>query len=98
MLSSCILPKTVQDDSSDCKTVTKNLTLEVMNYSGVYCHDHEQCLVEATLLLAANAVSGSIVIIGNTAHWLEKKARCSEVEDEKKSPDKENLSKELARR
>ena len=97
LLSACVLPKTVQNDSPDCKTVTKKLALEVLEYQGVYCHGHDDCLAVATVWLAATAVSGSVVIIGNSVHWLEEKARCSKPSENKESPDAGGISAEVAK-
>ena len=97
LLSACVLPKTVQNDSPDCKTVTKKLALEVLEYQGVYCHGHDDCLAVATVWLTATAVSGSVVIIGNSVHWLEEKARCSKPSENKESPDAGGISAEVAK-
>ena len=97
MLSACVLPKTVANDSPDCKTATKKMTLEVLEYQGVYCYGHEDCLAVATVWLATTAVSGSVVIIGNSVHWLEEKARCSKPSEDKEPPDAGAPSKEVAR-
>ena len=82
ILQGCVvLPKTVEDDSN-CGLYTKQMTLEMKVISDLSymsgCHD-EICLL---LLLApvtvSAVVSGSIVLTGNTIHWIEKEGRCDE--------------------
>ena len=87
LLSACVFfPKTSpnQYDGGSCGTVTKKLRLEVKvkkKYS--ICSTRELkkslgiCLVLSGIAASATAVvSGSVVLLGNTIHWVEHKARC----------------------
>jgi hypothetical protein len=74
----------VTEDDSNCILHTKELELEVTGSEvslGLNCYG-ETCLA---VLAAASAVSittflvsGSIVLIGNTFHWLEKEGSCDD--------------------
>lgn len=83
MLSGCVFfPRTTPSYTGDCQIVEQRLTLDsvpVRLGSG-------GCTGEACLLILAvyggvtagtAVVSGSVVLIGNTLYWLEKKGRCS---------------------
>ena len=75
LLNSCVLPKVVQNDD-DCQLVTKELALEKVDTSG--CYSGDECIGAAIMGITSTVVSGTIVVVGNTVHWLEKKGRCSD--------------------
>ena len=82
-LSSCVVVPEVdryQDTPPDCKTYTKSMSLKTVDRKsdGVVCAD-EGCLA-AFLVISAGSVliSGSIVLAGNTLHWLEYQGTCSD--------------------
>jgi len=81
MLTSCAyVPKVVHDpDNRRCDLDTKKRTLK-LNAQGVYnFHNCPDCLIAAGIYSTATAIiSGSIVLIGNTVHWLEKRAKCDD--------------------
>lgn len=81
LLTSCTyVPKIVHDpDNRRCELGTKKRTLK-LNEAGLYnFHNCPDCLIVAGLYSTASAIiSGSIVLIGNTVHWLEKQAKCDE--------------------
>jgi hypothetical protein len=86
-LSACVYVPRVEEDraSSNCNTYTKSLTLEkieVHRNLSVRCNN-EECLAAllatATVVSAGSAIiSGSIVLTGNTVHWLEYQGTCSD--------------------
>lgn len=90
-LTGCaVVPKYAEQDvPQSCDLYTKKLDLEVeilgkkglkplSNCSG------EACIgilgVSAGIFAGSAVVSGSIYLVGNTLHWLEKKSRCSDEE------------------
>ncbi|NQZ89416.1 MAG: hypothetical protein HRT54_17710 [Colwellia sp.] len=86
-LTSCVfLPETADNQQyyDQCKMVTKKLTLKAnINKKHSLCggkdfkDDPIVCLVANGVIASASiVVSGSIVLIGNTIHWLEYKASC----------------------
>ncbi|WP_299009029.1 hypothetical protein [uncultured Shewanella sp.] len=87
LLSACVfLPKVSsnQYQNGECHTVTKKLVLEEkikMKYSLCRAEDITHtpmfCLVLSGIVASTTAVaSGSVVLAGNTLHWLEYQARC----------------------
>ena len=86
ILTSCatIVPQAITDiDSTRCNLVTKKLTLKAIEHPlPDDCGDIE-CIIA---ILAASAlytattgiISGSIVLVGNTVHWLEKQGSCND--------------------
>lgn len=89
-LPSCtFIPKIVDDpDNSRCNLSTSKRVLDVTaEGSDEFLHECADsdshaasgCLVFATLYSTASAIiSGTIVAIGNTIHWLEKQVKCSD--------------------
>lgn len=67
----------------DCELLTKELDLKTHTAEGeihVRSCGHDQCMVQVAVYsvvpVGSFVVSGSIVLVGNTAHWLEKQGRC----------------------
>lgn len=92
LLSGCFVPKPVQEKEQACLLETKKLTLEypkdgigktlqAMGAVASACGAPE-CLVVSLGVLVVPAgsyiVSGSIVVVGNTIHWIEKQGRCED--------------------
>ena len=78
--SGCVvLPRSAVNDT-DCPVYTRKLELEVKDISGGnVCGqgNARDCLIIVGGLAAASAaVSGSIVLIGNTLYWLETREKC----------------------
>ncbi len=85
------MPVIVLENKPKCQLVTKKLELELSDegttvvdgiMGSVHCSSPE-CLL--TLALSALLVpvtsiivSGSIVIVGNTVHWIEKQGKCED--------------------
>jgi hypothetical protein len=89
-LSACVyVPVVDQNDaaSSSCKTFTKTMSLETIELHGNIadngCVNNRDCAVGALagviVVTAGSAIiSGSIVVTGNTLHWLEYQGTCSD--------------------
>jgi len=86
-VSSCVfLPTTAEKQKyyNKCKMATKKLTLEPhVNSDYSLCHGKDVkkdplfCLLLSGVVTSASiVVSGSIVLIGNTIHWLEYQSGC----------------------
>jgi hypothetical protein len=86
-LTSCVfLPETSENQQyyNECEMATKKLTLKAdvsKKYSMCGGKDLKDepliCLLASGVVASASiVVSGSIVLIGNTIHWLEYKASC----------------------
>jgi hypothetical protein len=80
-LQACVyLPSTVEVYDSECQIVAKQMTLQEVQVTAIVGCQNQSCVA---LILAVGAtaaasaiVSGSIVIVGNIAYWLERQATC----------------------
>jgi broad specificity polyphosphatase/5'/3'-nucleotidase SurE len=88
-LSACIYVPVVDEsnaDSSSCKTFTKSMSMQTVELQGNLaisgCQNRDcvaTALASVVVVTAGSAViSGSIVLTGNTIHWLEYQGTCSE--------------------
>jgi len=80
-LSGCVFyPKVHQQQNyaQQCPMVTRQLTLDYDIINAFDCGDNaDACLIIAVGAPAATfVVSGSVVVIGNTLHWLEYQGLC----------------------
>ncbi len=92
LLSACIyVPKIVEDRAPSCELTTKKLELalddQVSSFfleEGFPIHEcqGDSCWVQLSVIAAVPIgtalVSGTIVLVGNTVHWIEKQSRCEE--------------------
>ncbi len=77
-----------QDDETDCELWSREWELNLSDsdlsllHAPIYCSEPECALVVALSLVAIPVtsfiVSGSIVVVGNTVHWLEEQGSCEE--------------------
>ncbi len=88
-LSACVYVPVVDEqdaDSSSCKTYTKSMSLETVQLQGNIAQSgcqNRDCVATAlagvVVVTAGSAIiSGSIVLTGNTIHWLEYQGTCSD--------------------
>jgi hypothetical protein len=82
MLMACVfVPTSKPVYDRDCRVTSKEFELQPVVLQGMqHCH-HEECaamLVVAGAVAATSAViSGSVVVLGNVAYWLEKQGQCN---------------------
>ena len=85
LLQGCIVvPQTVPQSTiaydEECKVLAKQWTLksvEIGRFGGCSQRDCIYLLMGMGIVAASSlVVSGSIVVIGNTVHWLEKQGKC----------------------
>lgn len=83
LLSGCVaLPAIDHSNPIPCAMVTRELKLTVVELQDVYrCRRGDECLAALALgtavFAASTLVSGSLVIVGNTLHWMETNGRCT---------------------
>lgn len=80
-LSACIVVPQARDVyDPDCKTTTRQVTLETAYIGGFHRCAGDGCvamLAAAGFVTAASVVvSGSIAVVGNAVYWLERQGRC----------------------
>jgi len=92
--SCLVLPKTETTSARNCELVTKKWTLEIHNIGvNNECHgcgdivrgilecggEVEECVAMAAMVSVGwTVIAGSVVVVGNTIHWLEKQGSCDE--------------------
>jgi hypothetical protein len=80
-LQACVyLPNTIEVYDPECQVVAKHMMLQEVQVSAIVGCQNQSC-VAMILAVGATAaasviVSGSIVIVGNIAYWLEKQSTC----------------------
>jgi hypothetical protein len=88
-LSSCVLaltgclvlPKVDMNQPVPCPLVTREVTLDTVQLAHIgHCYG-DACLMQltaGTVIFAVSAVvSGSVALIGNTLHWIERTGKCA---------------------
>ena len=80
-LSACIVvPRTISAYDPECRTYTRQMTLEVAAIGGFNNCAGDACaamLASFGVVAAASAVvSGSIVLVGNIVYWFERQQGC----------------------
>jgi len=80
-LQACVvLPQTRDVYDPECRTLTRQVTLEAAYIGGFHACAGDGCLAMLTaagVVTAASAViSGSIALVGNVVYWLERQGRC----------------------
>jgi len=80
-LSGCMVVPVVDNNeaaSSGCKTYTRSMSLKAVGLQPNGCNT-EECLATVLVIAAGSVlVSGSIVLVGNSVHWLEYQGTCSD--------------------
>ncbi|MBU1426959.1 MAG: hypothetical protein KKH12_03790 [Gammaproteobacteria bacterium] len=82
-LTACVVVPVVDrydDTPSTCKTYTRSMSLKAveMTPNNARCND-EACFAVVLAISAGSVlISGSIVLTGNTIHWLEYQGTCSD--------------------
>jgi hypothetical protein len=81
VLSGClVLPKVDMNQPVPCPLVTREVTLDTVQLGHIgHCYG-DACLFQltaGTVIFAVSAVvSGSVALVGNTLHWIERTGKC----------------------
>ena len=93
LILGCVYPQFAQEENLDCQLLTRKLELEMSLESGgamvevmtqaLSNCDRPECLLVLplailTIPVTSGIVSGSIVVVGNTIHWVEEQGRCED--------------------
>jgi hypothetical protein len=74
------VPRTTQVYDPVCQTVSRHMVLQEVQVAAIQGCQNEGCVALVVFAGAVSAasvvVSGTIVITGNIAYWLEKQAQC----------------------
>jgi len=89
LLTGCVfLPREANDDHPQCNMVTGSYTLEASPVGHVDLSGNDPRAIVAILALVPAGsliVSGSIVAVNDTVHWIEYQGRCSDSETHRAS-------------
>ncbi|HEY9066281.1 MAG TPA: hypothetical protein VIO33_14950 [Burkholderiaceae bacterium] len=85
LLQACVyVPRNTQTFDRDCQVVANHLVLQEVQVGAIQRCANEGCvalIVAAGVTAVASVIiSGTIVVVGNVAYWLERKAGCLKVE------------------
>lgn len=70
-------PKVVEYYDAGCSVQTRKVVLETQPLGNLSCTQSSDCMALVLAISASSAiVSGSIVVVGNTAYWLERVGQC----------------------
>ena len=77
-VSGCFyVPKIEENNNENCDLITKKMTIENRGEFPQGCND--ECLLIALGVTSTSyIVSGTITVVGNTIHWIEKQGRCED--------------------
>ena len=80
-LQACVfLPSTIEFYDPECQVVAKQMTLQAVQVAAIGGCQNQSCvamiLAVGATAAASAIVSGSIVIVGNIAYWLERQSTC----------------------
>ena len=77
-VSGCFyVPKIEENKNENCELITKKMTIENRGEFPQGCND-ECLLIALGVATTSYIVSGSIAVVGNTVHLIEKKGRCED--------------------
>jgi hypothetical protein len=84
-LSACVYVPTVKERDAaeaECKTLTQSMSMDAIEVgSHADCHGEDCTAMLAGIVIVSTGsaiISGSIVLTGNTIHWLEYQGTCSD--------------------
>lgn len=80
-LQACVyLPSTTEYYDPECQIVAKHMALQEVQVAAVAACQNQSCVAMILAIGATTAatviVSGSIVVAGNIAYWLERQSTC----------------------
>jgi hypothetical protein len=81
LLQACVMvPRTVVGYDPQCRTESRHMVLDAVQVGSIGSCSNQGCAAILALAgvtaAASTLVSGSIVVVGNVVHWLEKQGRC----------------------
>jgi hypothetical protein len=85
LLQACMyLPRTTQTFDPECRVVANHMVLQEVQLGAIQRCSNEGCvalIVGAGVTAVASAIiSGTIVVVGNIAYWLERRAECLKIQ------------------
>jgi len=80
-LQACVyLPSTFEVYDRECQVVARHMTLQEVQVGAIGGCQNQSCIALVVAVAATTAasviVSGSIVIVGNIAYWMERQSTC----------------------
>ena len=78
-LAACLfVPETTANKNNDCQLVTKKWSLEFKKVDISGRVDGEILVAIGAVAVGSLVVSGSVVVVGNSIHWLEQQGFCDD--------------------
>jgi hypothetical protein len=81
LLQGCVMvPRTVASYDPSCQVVMRKMELQAVQIASIQGCSNQGCVVligaAAVTAAASTAISGSIMVLGNMAYWLEERGQC----------------------
>lgn len=85
LLQACmVVPRTTQTFDPECRAVANHMVLEQVQLGAIQHCSNEGCVAliigAGVAAVASVIISGTIVVVGNVAYWLERRAECLRVQ------------------
>jgi len=79
-LSGCTTPKLVSYYDDKCQVMTRRLELDIARTQTLAGCSNQQCISQAlgglAVFAASSVISGTVVVVGNVAYWMERSVNC----------------------
>lgn len=79
LVAGCVsTPREIEYYDADCEIHSKKLVLETRLLGNLSCTQSRDCLATTLVIgVGSTIIAGSIVVVGNTAYWLERVGKCA---------------------
>jgi hypothetical protein len=85
LLQACAyVPRTTQAFDPECRVIANHMVLQEVQLGAIQHCSNEGCVAlivgAGVTAVASVLISGTIVVVGNIAYWLERRAECLKVQ------------------
>jgi len=79
-LSGCATPKVVSYYDEKCQLMSRRMELDFVKMEALSGCSNQGCVAQAlggaAVFAASTVISGTVVVVGNVAYWMERSANC----------------------